>query len=316
MLWRQDYITTHAAQNQQQNWAQFTASLEQSFAPAQQTHEAEQRLRRLKQRGRYIEEYISEFAVLASQAGLTDDTVALRAYFSEGLDPAIAHEALRSNPTTLDAWKTASRNAYRIVSEQARYRASSSYRSPTKGQRKGKGKGYKHGPRYQNIQSQPVLPQFRRSEFDMDIDYYYQSYNQINSYDSEEEEEFNEAEEEDESDDEISYTQPRRELNKGSEALHHLINNVLTDEQRAALKRGECFFCHKQGHFYRDCQARKTYIKSKGTKNMGSKPNRQSKPRSSNPKKKPFTKKKPVDPNAMVYNFEEDEEEFSDNEDF
>jgi hypothetical protein len=27
-------------------------------------------------------------------------------------------------------------------------------------------------------------------------------------------------------------------------------------------------------------------------------------------------KKKPVDPNAMVYNFEEDEEEPSDNEDF
>ncbi|KAF5357160.1 hypothetical protein D9756_006436 [Leucocoprinus leucothites] len=36
----------------------------------------------------------------------------------------------------------------------------------------------------------------------------------------------------------------------------HIINNVLTDEQRVALKRGECFFCHKKGHFAKSCPAR------------------------------------------------------------
>ena len=149
----------------------------------------------------------------------------------------------------------------------------------------------------------------------MDIDFYNASYNEINSYDSEEEEEYNELEEESDEEEQISYSQHQRR-DKENVALSHIINNVLTDEQRATLKRGECFFCHKQGHFYRDCAARKIYINNRGKKPVAPKQSKQSKPRPSNTKRKSNPRKKPVDPNAMVYNFEEDEENPSDDEDF
>ena len=273
--WRQDYIATHGGQNAQ-TWVQFSQALEQAFAPAQQAHEAEQQLRHLKQRGRYIEEYISEFAVLASQAGLTADSVAVQAYFAAGLDRDVRHEALRSDPQTLDRWKTAARNAFRIVAEQQRYRQGNSSQRPPKNRQR-KGKGNRSNPRYNNIHNQPVLPQYRRSEWDMDINFFNSSYNEINSYDSEEEEEYNKLEEESEDDKEISYSQ-HKGRDKENVALSHIINNVLTDEQQATLKRGECFFCHKQGHFYRDCAARKIYINNRGKKPMAPKHNKQSKP--------------------------------------
>lgn len=311
--WRQDYIATHNAQNAQ-TWDEFTVSMEQSFAPAQQAHEAEKQLRRLKQGGGYIGEYIANFGLTASQAGLTGDNVAIRSYFAEGLDPAIRHEALRSDPQTLEQWKTAARNAYRIVTEQQRFRQSNGFRRPSK-KGQGKGKGNRSNPRYTSVHNQPILPQFRRSEWDMDVDYYNQSINEIDDDDFEEEE-YNEVEEDSEEED-INYTntKPRRATDKDNNALHHLINNVLTDEQRTALRKGECFFCHKQGHFYRDCAARKVYLNTGRKKTMGNKPSRQSNNRPSNQKRKPNFKKK-VDPNAMVYNFEEDDENPSEDEDF
>jgi hypothetical protein len=57
--------------------------------------------------------------------------------------------------------------------------------------------------------------------------------------------------------------------NKHKDALDHLINNNLTDEQQAALKQGVCFFCKKKGHFYCNCQARKVFVHKRGTGNMG-----------------------------------------------
>jgi hypothetical protein len=321
--WRQDYITTHAAAPQ--TWVQFTAALDQSFAPAQQTHEAEQELRRLRQSGRYIETYISEFAILASQAAIGDNT-ALRAYFAEGLDPAVRYEAIRHNPNTIDDWKTSARQAWRIVSEQNRYRSSSNTRTfrpvHKKGQRKGK--NGRPAPRYTNIYSQPVRPQFQRNEYDMDVDHILQSINEIELDDSEEDEEYNEVEEEEDSEEEIDNINSSRRTPGKANALHHLINNVLTEEQRAALRKGECFFCHKQGHFYRDCAARKTYVRSHGKKPMASKPTprktsgRNGGTGSGGKKKNNFKgRSKPVDPYAMVYNFEEDiDEEISDDGNF
>jgi len=73
--------------------------------------------------------------------------------------------------------------------------------------------------------------------------------------------------------------------------------------------------CHKQGHFYHDCATRKVYINSGRKRTMGNKPSRQSNNRSLNQKRKPNFKNK-VDPNAMVYNFEEDDENPSEDEDF
>ena len=270
-LWQQDYIANHPLTGANiPSWADFTTSLEQSFAPVQQTHEAEQKLRRLRQRGRYIEEYIAEFAVLASQAGLTADNTALRAYFAEGLDDPIRFEALRSSPRTINDWKDAARTAYRIISEQNKYRSRSN--SYPKGQRKGKGN--RSNPRYVDIRTQPVQSKFKRNEWDMDVDYLSRTINEIDIMDSEEEEEFQQEESEDE-EDEIDNIRTSTRQDTGKEALKFLINNILTDEQRVALKQGLCFFCKQKGHFYRDCEKRKVFLKARGKGSMGKKQPRQ-----------------------------------------
>ncbi|KAF5360850.1 hypothetical protein D9756_004557 [Leucocoprinus leucothites] len=88
----------------------------------------------------------------------------------------------------------------------------------------------------------------------------------------------------------------------------HIINNVLTDEQRITLKRGECFFCHKKGHFAKSCLARKVWFKSTRKTNMGSKQTQksQSKPKQGNCR--PF-KPKRKDPNTMVYEIDQASDE-------
>jgi G3E family GTPase len=156
----------------------------------------------------------------------------------------------------------------------------------------------------------------------MDVDNILQSINQIELDDSEEEdEEYNEVEEEDSEDEEIdNISSSRQRSAKAERALQHFINNVLTDEQRTALRNKECFFCHKPGHFFRDCQARKVYLNSRGKKPVVNKSTkRNTRPTTGNGKKRNNFKKKskPVDPYAMVYNFEEDiDEEISDDGNF
>ena len=153
----------------------------------------------------------------------------------------------------------------------------------------------------------------------MDVDYLRQSINEIDLDDIEEDEEIDKIDESEEDDDEeidvISSRTP-------SKAVQEFIRNVLTDEQRAALRNGECFFCHKQGHFYRDCKARKTYVNSKGKSNMAGKYKPKPSGNKSTPRKKGNYKPKArkVDPNAMVYNIEDDDEdpfeEYSNNGNF
>jgi hypothetical protein len=170
----------------------------------------------------------------------------------------------------------------------------------------------------------------------MDIDQIYQQLNRLavdeNGDDDEsEEEESNNEPEEDDDNDEVNklYTQGQRNSNqspnKHKDALNHLINSVLTDKQRVALKQGVCFFCKKKGHFYRDCQARKIFVHKRGTGNMGQQQtNYSNKPRPSNKGKgrKTFQNKR-KDPNALVYNLEDDNDnnddpfnEFSNNRKF
>ncbi|EKM77024.1 hypothetical protein AGABI1DRAFT_93686 [Agaricus bisporus var. burnettii JB137-S8] len=311
--WKSDFIATHP---NYPNWTDFKNSLEQAFAPAQQGYEAEQKLRRYRQNGEYIEHYISGFSVLSSQAGLPDST-ALRAYFAEGLDKDVRIEAIRFTPTTLQQWKDAARNAFRIVMEQRKasgnFGQSSRSHKPYK---KNKHRSQKSIPRYSNIYNEPVQHKPARSEWDMDVDQIYFQLNQLGldneSEDSESESE--ESESEDSDDEEVNFIRQRRtQTQTPKQAVQGFINAILTDEQRAALKRGECFFCHKKGHWYRDCRARKLYIKQGGRTSMDRNPGTDRKKKQGNgkPKKqKTWKKKEPIDPNAMVYNIEEEEDNF------
>jgi len=116
--WRDDYTTEHP---ERQTWQEFKDALTQAFAPHQKDYEYEQRLRFLRQQGRYIETYISEFSVMANAAKIKD-SVTTRSLFADGLDWKIREEAIRDDPTTLEEWKAAARKAYQIVGEQAKIR--------------------------------------------------------------------------------------------------------------------------------------------------------------------------------------------------
>ncbi|KAF5345106.1 hypothetical protein D9756_011473 [Leucocoprinus leucothites] len=78
-LWQQDYRLSQAAAATQaghvpHTFDQFKNALEQSFAPTQQSFEAERELHYYRQQNKYIKEYITNFSVLTSCAGLTDST--------------------------------------------------------------------------------------------------------------------------------------------------------------------------------------------------------------------------------------------------
>ena len=237
------------------------------------------------------------------------------------MDPAIRHEALRHNPTTLAEWKNAARNAFRIISEQRRYQSNRNIRTPKSNKFKGKAKKFPN-PRYTNIHTQPITHgnRYQRNEYDMDIDRLMESIDEIDldyseeeidGYESEDSEDLEEIEEEDIFN--IINSSGKRK-SKEHNALSHVVYNVLTDEQRNALRNGECFFCHKKGHFFRDCKDRKVYLNSRGKKPMGNGkgPRRNSKTfqKKSKPMKK--FKSKRTDPNAMVYELEDDSNSDSD----
>jgi Retrotransposon gag protein len=80
------------------------------FKPINQTQTANNQLISLRQGKRTVEEYLAEFRLLTSLAGMTADTTSdnihLINYFQRGLNPAIAKKiALSDNvPTTIAEW--------------------------------------------------------------------------------------------------------------------------------------------------------------------------------------------------------------------
>ena len=114
--------------------------------------------------------------------------------------------------------------------------------------------------------------------------------------------------------------------NASDKALHFLVQS-LTDEQRSILKKGDCFWCKKPGHFFRDCTTRKAYLantpstsskrdysRSKGKSSKGKKPQRPIKGKGK------FRPRRDI--NAIINNIIEQfdssdkEEEDNDDEDF
>ncbi|KAF5360853.1 hypothetical protein D9756_004558 [Leucocoprinus leucothites] len=97
-LWQQDYRLSQATAATQAGYVahtfdQFKNTLEQLFTPTQQSFEAERELCYYRQRNKYIKEYIANFSILASDAGLVDST-SLRSYFAKGLDNGVRFEAI------------------------------------------------------------------------------------------------------------------------------------------------------------------------------------------------------------------------------
>jgi G3E family GTPase len=174
-------------------------------------------------------------------------------------------------------------------------------------------------PRYANIYDQPVR-QRECSEWDMDVNALYYSLNELDlNRDDNAAEEFKGADSDSEEEDyEEDYINEIRQRNPDRQLLENFINHVLDEDQRAALRHRDCFWCKKSRHWWINCKARKLYNQQKFTRNVPkvNKSRNKSKfskgPRKPNVYKKtkqPFVKKPVVDPNAMVYNLEEEDNE-------
>jgi len=113
LKWKETYLATLWDDNAGFKYPTFKEFLEVFtlyFKPINQTQTANNQLISLKQGKRSVEEYLAEFRLLSSLAGMTADTTSdnihLINYFQRGLNPAIAKKiALSDNvPTTIAEW--------------------------------------------------------------------------------------------------------------------------------------------------------------------------------------------------------------------
>ena len=113
LKWKETYLATLWDDNAGFKYPTFKEFLEiftLYFKPINQMQTANNQLILLKQGKRTVEEYLAEFRLLSSLAGMTADTpsdnIHLINYFQRGLNPAIAKKiALSDNvPTTIAEW--------------------------------------------------------------------------------------------------------------------------------------------------------------------------------------------------------------------
>jgi hypothetical protein len=324
--WKQDWFKQHS--NNMGTYADFKTSMESAFAPVQRKQDIERRLRSIKQIfGMDIQTYNSRFAVLKSQSGITDDIV-LSSYYAEGLQETIRKEALRQRPTTLEEWKNAARAAEDIAIVENRFRQPKLPNNFRSNKNKIRSKYKRPNPRYAG--SSYESPK-QRSEWDMDVDTITESINNLGvDNDDDESSEFDgtysDGEEEDNEDEEINNI---RERNSNRRAVDRFINIIFTPDQKQALRRGECFFCHEKGHWVANCPKRKSYLKLPNSGKMD-RPDKQGSRSRQKPQRNNFKSRRSsgnfkkrqqppvVDPNAMVYNMEDEDmddilEEYSNN---
>jgi len=118
LVWRTEFMAAHTTSSRGIHLgtvSDFIAALNLAFSPFDAEGESLQRLHELKQFTRPIDEFVSEFRVLAKRAGLTD-TSQLIHIFQQGLDQDIAIQAIQKGPTnTLQAWIEATKQGEEIV---------------------------------------------------------------------------------------------------------------------------------------------------------------------------------------------------------
>jgi len=93
----------------------FLAALDSAFQPFNMEGNALRQLYALKQLSRPVDEYVSEFRVFATHAGLTDVSQLIH-LFRQGLDSDIAIQAIQRGPdNNLQAWIEAAKQGEEII---------------------------------------------------------------------------------------------------------------------------------------------------------------------------------------------------------
>ena len=122
LVWRTEFMAAHTTSSGAIHLGtigDFIAALRSAFSPFDAEGESLQRLHKLRQHSRpvdeFVSEFVSEFRILTKRAGLTD-TSQLVHIFRQGLDQDIAIQAIRKGPTnSLQAWIEAAKQGEEIV---------------------------------------------------------------------------------------------------------------------------------------------------------------------------------------------------------
>ena len=103
--WKEAFITECAATTGYGTLKAFIDRLKEAFDLADAEGDARAKLRKLRQGKESVDEYISQFRVLAGKAKMTDDK-ALIEYFMEGINQGILTKifSLKTLPTTISQW--------------------------------------------------------------------------------------------------------------------------------------------------------------------------------------------------------------------
>jgi len=118
LVWRTEFMAAHTVSGQGIHLGtmdNFLAALDSAFQPFDMEEDALRQLHALKQLSRPVDEYVSEFRVFATRAGLTDISQLIH-LFRQGLDPDIAIQAIRRGPdNNLQAWIEAAKQGEEII---------------------------------------------------------------------------------------------------------------------------------------------------------------------------------------------------------
>ena len=100
LVWRTEFMAAHTVSGQGiylGTMENFFAALDSAFQLFNMEGDALRQLHALKQLSRPVNEYVSEFRVFATRAGLTDVSQLIH-LFRQGLDSDIAIQAIRRGP--------------------------------------------------------------------------------------------------------------------------------------------------------------------------------------------------------------------------
>jgi len=118
LVWRTEFMAAHTVSGQGIHLGtmeNFLAALNSAFQPFDMEGDALRQLHALKQLSRPVDEYVSEFRVFATHAGLTDVSQLIH-LFRQGLDSDIAIQAIRRGPdNNLQAWIEAAKQGEEII---------------------------------------------------------------------------------------------------------------------------------------------------------------------------------------------------------
>jgi len=232
LVWRMEFMAAHTVSGQGihlRTMDNFLAALDSAFQPFDMEGDTLRQLHALKQLSRPVDEYVSEFRVFATRAGLTDISQLIH-LFRQGLDPDIAIQAIRRGPNNnLQAWIEAAKQGEEIICMERIYLGRKQAKRPNRILAKEK--------HYTN-------PNWLRPHND------YKDPNAMNVDNIQAilENYKNTLQDQEDSDDKQETTNQRIQ-----KLVHQTLDNILTKDQKKSFKKGKCFSCGKPGHFAARC---------------------------------------------------------------